>query len=89
MTGRTTPIEFEERVDRKLRIFKEASKMSMKAIANEAVDAYINAYLDDNAGVRAKFQAEEARFLASAGDNISLIKPRKAKNSTTSKEALK
>jgi hypothetical protein len=62
--------------------------MTLKDIANEAVDAYIDAFLEENPGVRTKFQAEEAKFLASAGDNISLIKPRKPRNSTA-KEALK
>ncbi len=85
MPGKSTLIEFEDHINRKLRLFTEATKMSIKAVANEAVNVYIDAYLHDNEGVRAKYEAEEARFLASAGTNISsLIKARKPKSATRS-----
>lgn len=84
-----TCLEFEESVNRKLRLFMTASKMSLKDITNDAVDEYITRYLKDNAGVRAKYEAEETRLLAAAGGNISLIKPRKPKNSEAAKEAQK
>jgi hypothetical protein len=78
---RTTTVTFDDPVDEKLRLFMAASKMSIRDIANPAVDAYITDYLRDNEGVRAKYLGEQAKLLESAGAKLSLIKPRKPKNS--------
>ena len=76
---RATSVEFEDAVNERLRLFAQVSKMSIKDIANAAVDAYITNYLRDNAGVRTEYLAEQAK--RSAGAKLSLVKPRKSKNS--------
>ncbi len=80
MPKQQTSIQFDEPVDKKLRLYKKVSGMSLSVIANRAIDAYIESELDQNAGLKAKYEAEEVRILASAGGNVSMIPRRKPKN---------
>ena len=87
MPKRTTTVAFEESLDRRFRLFSEVSKIPLTRIVSEAVDAYIELYLEDNEGVKVKYDAEEAKMIASAG--VSLIKPRKPKISERKMDASK
>jgi len=80
MPKRATSIQFDEAVDQMLRLFKKASGMSLAVIANRAIEAYIKSEHHQNAGLKAKYETEEARTLASASGNVSMIPRRKPRN---------
>ncbi len=80
MPKRATSIQFDEAADQMLRLFKKASGTSLAVIANRAIEVYIKSELHQNAGLKAKYEAEESKILASAGDNISMITRRKSRN---------
>ena len=86
MPKRSTTVAFAEPLDTRFRLFSEVANMPLTRVISEAVDSYITTYLNENSGVRAKF---EARMLAAAGGKLSLIKPRKPKNDSSTREALK
>jgi predicted transcriptional regulator len=75
MAKQATTIQFDEALDRKLRLYKKASGMPLAAIAGRAIDAFIDQELRQNDGLRAKYEAEEARALATVG--VSMIPRRK------------
>jgi len=80
MPKRATSIQFDEAVDQMLRLFKKVSGTSLAVIANRAIEGYIKSELHQNAGLKAKYETEEAKVLASAGGNVSMIPRRKPRN---------
>ena len=80
MPKRATLIQFDEAVDRMLRLFKKVSGTSLVIIANRAVEAYIKGELHQNAGLKAKYETEEAKILVSVGGNVSMITRRRPRN---------
>lgn len=78
MGKQATTIQFEEGLDRKLRLFKKASGMPIAEIAGRAIEAYIDQELRSNEGLKARFESEETKLLASAG--VSIIPRRKRQN---------
>ncbi len=80
MPKRATLIQFDEAVDRMLRLFKKVSGISLAVIANRAVETHIKSELHQNAGLKAKYDIEEAKISASIGGNVSMITRRKPRN---------
>ena len=80
MPKRATSIQFDEAVDRMLRLFKKVSGINLAVIANRAIEAYIKSELHQNAGLKAKYEAAEAKILASVGGNVSMIPRRKPRS---------
>ena len=72
-----TSIDLNDSLRLKLRCFLKASDASMAKIVRRAIEEHIDRELERNAGVNERYQQEKAQFLATAGNNITLIQHRK------------
>lgn len=76
MTTTTTSVDFRE-VDLKLRAYLAATCADLGKLVRRAVTEHIDAELDANPGVRARFDKAMAGFVSDAGGNVATIVPKR------------
>jgi hypothetical protein len=71
-----TSIDFGE-VELMLRAYMAATGIQMSPVARRAVREYIESEIEQNPGVRERFEAAHVLLLAKAGGNIASIAPKR------------